>query len=194
MVLSNLQTVSWPAVDLPAIPVKVSPVCNGRLHPHFGEFDVQALVREHLHYEPRTSRARLARCDCTTRSWRIGANVGVSRRTSARHFRRPAGHPSAVFAFEPSRSLSSAPGESARESPCTCCRQFRSGGRDAGIVAFTNRQAPLNGSVLSSFASQFSRTTYESAGPIGQLRPIAAHVPDGRVLLKNDVEGAERWT
>ena len=193
MVLSNLQTVSWPAVDLPAIPVKVSPGATVRLHPHFGEFDVQALVREHLHYEAENFAWLDSRAATYDTIVEIGANVGVFTTYFGTHFRTPAGHPSRVIAFEPSPEAFRRLQANLRANHLAHVVAVQAAVTEtAGTVAFHEPSGHLsNGSVLSSFASQFSNDVRVSAVRSVNCAEIAALVPDGRVLLKIDVEGAE---
>lgn len=193
MVLSNLQTVDWPAVDLPAIPVQVSPNATVRLHPHFGEFDAQALVRERLQYETEVFAWLESRRTTYDTVVEIGANVGVFTIYFGTQFRTVAGAGTRVLAFEPSPEAFRRLQANLRANNLSHVVATQAAVSDtSGTVTFHEPAGHLtNGSLLPSFASQFSSDVRVTTVRSVSGADIAALAPQGRVLLKLDVEGAE---
>lgn len=190
--LSNLRLVDWPAVELPPVSVVLGSTTQARLRPHFGEFDLEVLVRRRLEYEAPVMRFIEARLDRYDVVLELGTNVGVYTLLCAAGLRslgRTAGH---VIAFEPSPEAFRRLQDNIQLNDAANVRLVAAAvGSRSGLVPFFEPVGHLtNGSFDANFAAQCSDEVEQHFVPCVAGHDVIPLIPQGsRVLLKIDVEG-----
>lgn len=191
---NSLDSVSWPAVALPAYPTRVGRQTWIHLHPHVEEFDLGVLVAPVLEYEADLFAWLERRLDAFDVVVDVGANVGAFTTFFGARFRDLGRTDARVYAFEPSvtafhrllTNLAANGLDNVFAFNLALANQF-------GLREFFEPSHHLtNGSLVPGFAEQFSvdvQTCRVLAITGAELDEL---VPDGsRVLVKLDVEGAE---
>lgn len=191
---NNLGSVAWPDIDLPAYRTCVGSSTWVALHPHFEEFDLEALVSPRLSYEREVFHCLESRLDAFDVVVEIGANVGVFTVFFGTRFREAGKTGTRVFAFEPSTKAYARLLANLRANGLDNVASFNVAldGR-AGVLEFFEPAGHLtNGSLVRDFAAQFSSELRMTTVVTISGAELAAMVPAGaKVLIKLDVEGAE---
>lgn len=192
--IHNILSPPWP--DLSFSPKNVA-VCRDmriNLIPHTGEFDCRALLSTTLDYEEETFEVlygRMAEYDAVIE---IGANVGVFSVFFGKRLEE-SGKEGVVFSFEPSIEAFTRLRRNLEINQITNVKAFNCAvGNETGIMHFYEPKGHLtNGSLSNDFAAIFSDDVTERAVISLSGRHILKSVETyDRLLLKIDVEGAER--
>lgn len=189
-VLNSLNSVDWGAVRLPAREVSLAGDVKLWLHPHQGELDFEALLGGKLSYEDEVFSfldGVIARYDAVVD---VGANIGVF---TCWFGKRMAGK-GKVYAFDPSRKVFGRLLENVERNGLDNVQAFNCAiGKDSGFAIFTEPEGHLtNGSLVESFARQFSQSVKKSAVAVIGADQLATLLAEHqRVLVKIDTEGFE---
>ena len=188
--LNSLSTVDWGSPCLPARKVSLAGGVRLWLHPHQGEFDFEALLGGSLTYEEEVFTfldSIISRYDAVVD---IGANIGVFTCWFGSRLRDRG----TVYAFEPSRKVFGRLLENVERNGLENVLIFNCAvGQDSGFAIFTEPEGHLtNGSLVESFARQFSSSVKKTAVPVIAADRLATLLADHqRVLVKIDTEGYE---
>jgi FkbM family methyltransferase len=188
-----MNVVKWPPIALRPRRVIVGGQTEVWLHPHFNEMDLEAALGQRLSYEQEVFAFLETRMLAYDAVIEIGANVGLFTTFFARWLaqRTPAGR---VYAFEPSRQAYERLLQNLAANSSDNVLAFNCAVADeTTFLPFFEPEGHLtNGSLVSGFASQFSRIV--SSVPVLVLDGglIERLLEKGlKVLLKIDVEGSE---
>jgi FkbM family methyltransferase len=187
MIFNQMTSVSWPQIELPPKTVEVCPGSCIKLIPHFEEFDFRAQFDRKLNYEREVF--EWLRTRQYTTIVEIGANVGVYS-IFLSSLLKPGGK---VLAFEPSVEAFRRLLENLRVNGITNVQPFQCAiAEKSGLVNFFEPHGHLtNGSLHCEFAKIFSDNVGVSTVVALSGEALAQLVPEGDVLVKIDVEGAE---
>jgi FkbM family methyltransferase len=189
-VLNSLSSADWGTLQLPAREVTLAGDVKLWLYPHQGEFDFEAVLGGKLSYEHEVFDfldGVISRYDAVVD---IGANVGVF---TCWFGKRMHGR-GKVYAFDPSRKVFGRLLENVERNDLDNVQVFNCAvGKDSGFALFTEPEGHLtNGSLVESFARQFSQTVKKSAVTVIGADQLATLLAEHqRVLIKIDTEGFE---
>ncbi len=190
--LNVMRSVQWPQKSLHPVTVRLGASVDALLMPHSGEFDFEAVLGGTLGYESEVFTLldeRISRYDAVIE---IGANVGVYTIYFAKQMRARGG--GILHSFEPSAEAYDRLRENLKLNNLADVSTLNLAvGTSTAFVDLIEPEGHLtNGSLLESFAQQFSRQTKRRKVMMVKADDLAILTKDAkRILIKIDVEGFE---